>query len=340
MKVTLAMVAEESGVSPSTVSRILNGTARVNPEKEAKVRATIARLGFRPDHAARTLAGGRTSTIGVVTQFIDSPFYGEVLRGIEDELRRAQHVPLFVSGHWSEAEEMACIDLLRDRRVDGVIALNSCLADETLSEIAQSLPLVVTGRRLVGAHLSSLDYDNVAGARAAVEHLVALGHERIAFISGPMNHADARERLGGYMAALGTRAHRDPRLIVDADYQEQGGYEAMRRLMDEGVPFTAVVAANDQMAFGASLAMHERGVRVPDDVSLVGFDDLFVSRYLVPPLTTVHHSAQDLGVMASRALLGLIGGETQAHQTLATELRVRASTAAPARQVEGMRDPA
>lgn len=325
-KVTLAMVAKEAGVSPSTVSRILNGTAKVHPDKEAGVRAVIERLGFRPDHAARTLAGGRTSTVGVVTQFIDSPFYGEVLRGIEDELRREHHVPLFVSGHWAEAEERACIELLKERKVDGLILLSSCLSDTALAQVSEDLPVVVTGRRLTGARLGSLDYDNVAGARAAVEHLLALGHERIAFISGPMHHADARERLGGYMAALGVKAHRDPRLIVDADYQEQGGYDAMLRLLDSGVAFTAVLAANDQMAVGARLAMYERGLRVPQDVSLVGFDDLYLSRYLTPPLTTVHHSAQTLGVMASRQLLGLIRAQTSAHHVLPTELRVRAST--------------
>lgn len=330
MKVTLAMVAKESGVSPSTVSRILNGTAKVNPLKEAKVREVIERLGFRPDYAARTLAGGRTSTIGVITQFIDSPFYGEVLRGIEDELRRAHYVPLFVSGHWHEQEEFACIDLLRDRKVDGLIALSSCLSDAALTEVATDLPVVVTGRRLTAPHLASLDDDNVSGARAAVEHLLEQGHERIAFIAGPMHHADARERLGGYMAGLGVKAHRDPRLIVDADYQEQGGYDAMVRLFDAQVPFTAVIASNDQMAFGARLALHERGLQVPQDVSLVGFDDLYLSRYFTPPLTSVHRSAQALGGMASRALLSLLQGEHPGHQSLPTALKVRASTG-PAR---------
>jgi LacI family transcriptional regulator len=330
MKVTLAQVALEAGVSPSTVSRILNGTARVNHEKADRVREVIQRLGFRPDHAARTLAGGRTSTVGVITQFIDSPFYGEVLRGIEDTLRQAHYVPLFVSGHWDQQEEMACIELLLDRKVDGLIAVSSCLTDDTLVEIAEAVPLVVTGRRLRGARIASLDYDNIDGAKHAVEHLIGLGHRDIAFISGPTNHADARERLGGYMAALGAKAHRDPRLIVDADYQEQGGYEATLGLLASGVRFTAILAANDQMAFGVRLALHEQGLRVPEDVSLVGFDDLYFSRYLTPPLTTVHHSAQDLGRRASEALKELVLGERPGHQLLQTELVIRQSTG-PAR---------
>jgi LacI family transcriptional regulator len=171
-----------------------------------------------------------------------------------------------------------------------------------------------------------LDYDNIDGAKHAVEHLIGLGHRDIAFISGPTNHADARERLGGYMAALGAKAHRDPRLIVDADYQEQGGYEATLRLLASGVRFTAILAANDQMAFGVRLALHEQGLRVPEDVSLVGFDDLYFSRYLTPPLTTVHHSAQDLGRRASEALKELVLGERPGHQLLQTELVIRQST--------------
>jgi LacI family transcriptional regulator len=298
----------------------------VKHEKADRVREVIQRLGFRPDHAARTLAGGRTSTVGVITQFIDSPFYGEVLRGIEDTLRQAHYVPLFVSGHWDQQEEMACIELLLDRKVDGLIAVSSCLTDDTLVEIAEAVPLVVTGRRLRGARIASLDYDNIDGAKHAVEHLIGLGHRDIAFISGPTNHADARERLGGYMAALGAKAHRDPRLIVDADYQEQGGYEATLRLLASGVRFTAILAANDQMAFGVRLALHEQGLRVPEDVSLVGFDDLYFSRYLTPPLTTVHHSAQDLGRRASEALKELVLGERPGHQLLQTELVIRQST--------------
>jgi LacI family transcriptional regulator len=326
MKVTLAQVALEAGVSSSTVSRILNGTARVKPEKAERVRQVIERLGFRPDHAARTLAGGRTSTVGVITQFIDSPFYGEVLRGIEDTLRQAHYVPLFVSGHWDQKEEMACVDLLLERKVDGLIAVSSCLTDEALAEISETVPLVVTGRRLKGPRIASLDYDNIGGARHAVEHLIGLGHRDIAFISGPTSHADARERLGGYMAALGAKAHRDPRLIVDADYQEQGGYEATQRLLASGVRFTAILAANDQMAFGVRLALHERGLRVPQDVSLVGFDDLYFSRYMTPPLTTVHHSAQDLGRLASEAWMELVQEAQPGHQLLPTELVVRQST--------------
>lgn len=328
-KVTLSHVAEEAGVSPSTVSRILNGTARVNPEKEARVREVIARLGFKPDPAARALAGGRTSTIGVVTQFIDSPFYGEALRGVEDELQKSHQVPLFVSGHWDEGDELAAIEVLRQRKVDGVIALSSCLSDETLTRVSEDVPLVVTGRRLTKPNVVSIDYDNVGGSHLAVAHLRALGHQNIAFIAGPMTHADARERLAGYVAALGAEASRDSRLVVQADYQEQGGFDAMNQLLDSGAPFTAVLVANDQMAYGARLALYRRGIALPEAISLVGFDDLYWSRYAIPPLTTVHHSAYDLGASAAKAMMDLIGGQSRVYPILEASLIVRETTASP-----------
>ena len=156
-RATLTMVAERAGVSPSTVSRILNGTAQVSVEKQALVKAVIEELGFRPDPAARSLAGGRTMSIGVLTQYIDSPYYGEALRGIEDELHKANYVPLFVSGHWNEVEEKNRLFMLQERKVDGIIVLTGKLADETLMEMAAkpaTLPLWPTPYKpTLGLHL-------------------------------------------------------------------------------------------------------------------------------------------------------------------------------------------
>lgn len=326
MKVKLSMVAQLAGVSPSTVSRILNGTAHVDPEKHARVMAVINELGFRPNPAARALAGGKTSTVGVITQFIDSPFYGEALRGIEDVLTAAHYVPLFASGHWNEKNEHDCIDFLRQRKVDGIIALSSCLNDETLVGIAQDTPIVITGRSLLAHNVTSIDFDNLRAAKMAVEHLLKLGHRQIAYISGPMNHSDAQDRLAGYKAALPKGASTDPRLVVASDFLEEGGVTAMNRLLDSGVSFTAVVTGNDQMAFGARLALHRKGLRVPQDISLVGFDDLPIAQYLTPPLTTVRHSARELGAQAAQSVLSLIAGKPLKHPVLKARLMVREST--------------
>ena len=330
-KATLAMVAERAGVSPSTVSRILNGTAVVSDEKRAAVDQAIAKLGFVPNPVARGLAGGRTLSIGVVSQAIDSPFYGAALRGIEVELGTAGYSPLFMSGHWRADEEARCIDVLRSRRVDGLIVLTGRLADSALRSLARSLPVVVTGRSLKASNLLSMDFDNREGARQATQHLIDLGHRRIAFISGDPEHPDAVDRQQGYRSAIEAAGLRfDPALVAPGNFSEHSGLLAVERLLDSRTRFNAIFAANDQMAFGASLGLYRRGLRVPDDVSMVGFDDVAGSVYMVPPLTTVHNPIQEIGELAARAMLSLLAGERPAVEVPAPRLIVRESTRAAA----------
>ncbi len=328
-KVTLGMVAEACGVSPSTVSRILNGTAVVSPEKRAAVDRAIAELGFVPNPIARGLAGGRTLSVGVVTQAIDSPFYGVALRGIEDELSQAGYSPLFVSGHWNVKEEARCIDVLRSRRVDGMIILHGRLSDEALRQLARAMPTVITGRSLVSPGLYALDFNNFEGARLATHHLLSLGHRQIAFISGDPVHPDANERLRGYRAALeAAGVPYKPSLVLPGRYFEESGLMAVERLIDSREPFTAIFAANDQMAFGAALALHRRGLRVPDDVSLVGFDDLAGAEHSIPPLTTIHQAGYELGRLAATSLLKLLADQTPTDTLPEPRLIARASTRA------------
>ena len=306
---TLEQVAAHAGVSPSTVSRILNGTAVVSEVKQQAVADAIALLGFVPNPVARSLAGGRSLSIGVVTQAIDSPYYGGALRGIEDSLRAAGYSPLFTSGQWDEAEEARCIDLLRARRVDGLIVLTGRLSDAALKSLAKAIPVVVTGRVLKAVNLFSLNFDNFEGARLAAQHLIAMGHRSIAFISGVAGHPDAAERMRGYRSALDDAGIRfDPRLVVPGAYHEDSGRVAVETLLDQGHGFSAIFAANDQMAFGAALTLHRRGLNVPADMSLVGFDDLHASRYTIPPLSTVHQPVEDLGRLAAEAMLDLLAG--------------------------------
>jgi LacI family transcriptional regulator len=330
-KVTLDMVAERAGVSPSTVSRILNGTATVSGDKRAAVDEAIATLGFVPNPVARGLAGGRTLSVGVITQSIDSPFYGAALSGIEQALGAAGYSPLFMSGKWNPTEEARCIDELRSRRVDGLIVLTGRLSDAALRATSRALPIVVTGRLLKATRLYSLDFDNQSGARLATQHLLDLGHRRIAFIAGNLEHADALQRQGGYLQALSEAGLRpDPALQAQGDFTESSGVTAVQRLLALKVPFSAIFAANDQMAFGAALALHRHGLRVPADVSLVGFDDLSASQYTMPPLTTVHNPIQEIGHLAAQAMLSLLADERPAGAVPEPRLVLRESTAAPA----------
>ena len=324
---TLEMVAHAAGVSPSTVSRILNGTAVVSSDKKQAVDDAIARLGFVPNPIARGLAGGRSLSVGVVTQAIDSPFYGAALRGIEDQLDTVGYSPLFVSGHWNASAEARCIDMLRSRRVDGIIVLTGRLTDAALKACAKHLPVVVTGRQLKAPGLFALNFDNLEGGRLAARHLIELGHRRIAFIAGDADHPDANDRLRGYRQALEEAGLSfEPGLVVPGEYHEVSGLLAVDRLLETRQRFTAIFAANDQMASGAALGLHRRSLRVPEDVSLVGFDDLPSSLYAIPPMSTVHQPAYDMGRLAATAMLQLLAGTAPTVQVPPPRLIARESS--------------
>ena len=330
--VTLGMVAEAAGVSPSTVSRILNGTATVSAEKREAIDAAIRALGFRPDPVARGLAGGRTLSVGVLTQAINSPFYGEALRGIEDRLEVAGYIPIFVSGHWLECEEHKAMQALMSRRVDGLIVLAGRMSNPALEAYAQQVPMVVVGRELRTDRIFSIDFDNHTGGLLATQHLIEHGHRRIAFIAGVPLHKDALDREAGYRAALeGAGIAFDPALVLESDFTEAGGLAAVDRLLESGLAFSAIFAANDQTAIGAALGLYRRKLRVPDDVSLVGFDDLAPARFSVPPLTTIRHSIYEIGCEAAAAMLAMLQGGEPVADLPRPELVARESTRRVAR---------
>ena len=328
---TLRMVAREAGVSASTVSRIINGTVNVSDERKQAVEAAIAKFDFRPNAAARGLALGKTLTIGVVAQAIDSPFYGEGLRGIEACLRQRGYAPLFMSGNWHEEDEDRCMRELIARGVDGIIVFAGRLSDTKLKRYAKEVTVVVTGRQLRSKGLFSLQIDDRQGAMLAVRHLLELGHRRIAFITGSEDHPDAIERLGGYKKALEEAGVSfDPRLVAVGDWHEEGGLRATLELLDARTNFTALFCVNDQTAFGALLGLYKKGLSVPGDVSVVGFDDLPSSLYRVPPLTSVQQSIGILGEQSAQAMLDLLAGNRPRLSPPPVELVVRESTAAPA----------
>jgi LacI family transcriptional regulator len=324
------MVAREAGVSASTVSRIINGTVNVSDGLKQAVEAAIAKFDFRPNAAARGLALGKTLTIGVVAQAIDSPFYGEGLRGIEACLRGRGYAPLFMSGNWREEDEDRCMRELIARGVDGIIMFAGRLSDTKLKRYARDMPIVVTGRQLRAKGLFSLQIDDRQGAILAVRHLLELGHRRIAFINGSENHPDAIERLGGYKKALEEAGIGfDPKLVAVGDWHEEGGLRATLDLLNAGTRFTAVFCINDQTAHGALLGLFKKGLSVPDDVSVVGFDDLPSSLYRVPPLTSVRQSIGVLGEQSAQAILDMLDGTRPRPAPPPVELIVRDSSSAP-----------
>ncbi|WP_225430175.1 LacI family DNA-binding transcriptional regulator [Deinococcus detaillensis] len=325
--VTLVEVAREAGVSPSTVSRILNGSAKVASDKRARVEAAIHKLEFAPNAQAQALAGGRSFSVGVLTQNLSSPFYGETLAGIERGLVGTPYHLLAVSGHWDAEQEREALNLLLRRRVDALIVLGGVIEDAALNRAAERLPLVVVGRSLDSLAERCLMTDNQAGMRQVVEHLAALGHRRIAYIGGPEEQHDAFERREGFETGM-----RDagltvvPELMLRGDYTEVSGEQAAATLLEGGHAFTALCCANDQMAFGARLTLYRRGVRVPEDLSLTGFDDLFAAKYTTPPLTTVRQSVSELGEQAAEAVLQLLASKTPSLPIHLPQLVVREST--------------
>jgi LacI family transcriptional regulator len=327
--VTLSDVARRAGVSPSTVSRILNGTASVAHEKRERVLHVVKQLGYRPNAMAQSLARGQSMSIGVLTQAISSPFYGETLAGIEDGLEGSGYHPIFVSGHWRTSDEREVFELLTSRRVDAVILTGSSMADEELHALGSRVPLVIVGRNVPGLEHRCISVDNISAGSLGVQHLIGIGHRRIAYISGTATVSfDATERLEAYKRTLARYdIPYDASLVVEGDYTERSGLFAVESLFARGVMFTAIACANDQSAYGARLSLYRRGIRVPDDVSLVGFDDLQNSAFTTPPMTTVRQPIVEMGRMASRtALMLLAGGESQI-QDIPAELVVRESTA-------------
>ena len=323
---TLYQVASAAGVSPATVSRFLNGTAKVSDDKRRTIERVISELNYKPNRLAQSLKMGSTRTIGVLTQALESGYFNGAMVGIEDAVKSAGYALLIMSGHWHADEEAERVELLSGRRVDGVAILTGNLSDAQILEFSRRVPIVAFGRQLAGERMQGFCLDNYAGACEAMDYLVQQGHRRIAFITGPAEHVDARARLAGYYDTLAKhRIEVDPELVVPGDFQESGGLLAVNQLLGANRRFTAIFASNDLSAYGARLALYRRNIRVPDDISIVGFDDLHSSMYTTPPLTTVRQPLYEAGVGIGRRMLALLGHEQPAAEVPPLSLVVRES---------------
>jgi LacI family transcriptional regulator len=329
--VTLHDVARVADVSVSTVSRIVNGTAIVAKDKQERVQNAIKRLGYHPNVLARGLVRGQSMNIGVLTQSISSLFHSEALVGIEEGLSGTGYHPLFVSSHLNVDDERDALELLISRRVDAIILTGTNEPDEALLALAERVPLVIIGHTVPGLEHRCISIDNAQAAPLAIEHLISLGHRQIAYITGlGIDQSDAIERFQAYRTTLEAAGIRfDPNLVADADYTKRSGVQAVETLLARGVNFTGLVCTSDQVAYGARLALYRHNIRIPEDVSLVGFDDLEISAYFTPPLTTVRQPILEMGRMASKLIVGLLSKQEPIAPKIQAELIVRESTAAP-----------
>jgi LacI family transcriptional regulator len=327
--ITIHDIARRAGVSPSTVSRVLNQTTPVRAEKRRAVLEAIEALHYRPNIVAQGLARGRSRAVGVLVQSICNLFYGQILEGIENGLTGTGFYPIFASG-LGEVQTAQALQLLNDNRIGSMIVVGGQMLDKDIVEMATHVPVVVIGRSIAGMEEHCLRVENLEGGYRATRHLLDLGHRRIAHLLGVHGHLHAMDRHEGYLRALSERGLEvDPALIVHGDFEEASGQQGTEALLRKGVFFTAIFAGNDQMAYGAQLALHRNGLRVPQDVSLIGFDDLRHSAYATPPLTTMKQPAAEMGVAAVKALLGLAHGQPLALPVFTPEIVVRESTAPP-----------
>lgn len=338
-------VARLAGVSRTTVSFVLNERpdANISPTTRDRVLAAARQLGYHPHASARGLAGGRSHTLGLVMrqsaeQVAEDALLAETLRGLSGAARGAGYrvlVEPFEPGNGAYG------DLIRSHRTDGLVVSGPRTDDTELVALARAQAAVVIQGTIEEVDLPSVDVDNVAAAREAVDHLLSLGHTVIGLITNaPLTYTAAAQRLTGYRAALeGAGLAFDARLVGEATFDAASGRAAMRRLLEVRPDVTAVFAASDVVAFGAIAAIREAGRRVPADISVVGFDDIPLAAYFDPPLTTVHVPAHDLGRAAGLALLDRIAGRDVAPGTvLSTELVIRSSSAPPPSSTDRSRD--
>lgn len=301
MSVTIKDVARAAQVSVATVSRALNGHDNVAEEVRRRVLSVASELRYSPHHAARSLSSRRTHTIGVVLPDLHGEFFSELMRGI-DLAARESGLHLLVSSYHGHPEEQAAALRAMRGRVDGLLVMSPHVDDAAiLNENLAAMPAVLINSRPSASGQVAFGIDNYNGARTMVGHLIDAGHRRIAFISGPDNNFDAHERKRGYLDVMAERMPGTQPWVLPGDFSEASGHAAGRALAGGGLP-DAVFAANDMMALGCLFAFNQAGVKVPEQVALAGFDDIPMSRYVVPPLTTMRVNIAELGAKAMRLL--------------------------------------
>jgi DNA-binding LacI/PurR family transcriptional regulator len=331
---TLEAVASAAGVSRATVSRVVNGSTSVNPDTRKVVEKAIRRLGYVPNRAARSLVTRRTDSVGLVipeptTRLFGDPFFPRLIRGINAVLGEAGQLLVLLTPQSAHDEEQLG-QYLASGHLDGAMLVSLHGADPLPAFLAdRGIPVVVGGRPARGSPVHVVDVDNVQGALQAVRHLIALGRRRIVTVTGPLDMAPAQDRLAGYRAALDEAgiAH-DPDLELAGDFDQTTARDAVERLITGGDKFDAVFAASDAMALGAMSALRRAGLRVPQDVAVVGYDDSALALSSEPPLSSVRQPIEEMGREMARAMLAQLGATPQVARrvVLATELVVRGSS--------------
>jgi LacI family transcriptional regulator len=334
-RVTIMDVAREAGVSYSTVSRVINNYKHVSPEKRQRVLSAMTRLGYVVNQQARSLAGGRSHVIGLLVPAVGNSYTGLIMQGIDEELAAAQYDLMLYTTHRQRTKESVYVATLTRGMTDGLLLLLPLGASAYLETLRnEQFPYVVIDHQEIDDANPTVVATNRQGGYRATEYLIELGHHRIGHIAGTPELSSAAERLDGYQAAL---AHHgidfDPALVVNGDFQTLSSYDAANALLDLPQPPTAIFAGSDITAFGAVDAIRNRGLSIPDDISVIGFDDLPEAAFMHPALTTVRQPLLEMGRVATCMLLKYISDPECKRERVVmnTELIIRDSCSVPKR---------
>ncbi len=327
---TLEEVAAHAGVSRATVSRVVNGATTVNPAISVRVQSSIEELGYVPNRAARSLASAQSHAIALVvpedvTRVFGDVYFAAIVAGLSERLERSEYVLSLMAA--TQRPSAKTLRFLAGGAVDGAVVVSHHGLDSFLNQLVNTLPVVFGGRTGVeGNDVYIVDVDNIAAARKGTQHLITIGRKRIATITGPADMVSARDRVDGWREAIES-AGLVPGPQADGDFTANGGMRAMIELLDGGEPFDSVFIGSDLMASGAMLELAKRGLRVPEDIAVVGFDDSVVALTTSPPLTTVRQPAREMGYQMGETLIAVLEGRNDVpHQVeLPTELIIRGS---------------
>jgi len=332
-KITIVEVAKKAGVSLGTVSRVLNNDVHVATETRERVSAVIQDMGYVANRQARGLKGMRTNVIGVLVPDLATGYIGEILHGIDVELALYQLELMLFTTHRTAAKEAGYVANMVQGMVDGLLIVLPRSFDAYTDTLAHHhFPFVLIDHQGSSVSHPTVGATNWQGGYSATEHLIKLGHKRIGCITGSMDLGCSQERLNGYRSALRTHhLNEEPGLVYEGDFLQSDGYAGASTLLDLPEPPTAIFASNDLMAMGAMDAIRSRGLRIPDDVSVIGFDNIQQSAMVYPPLTTVQQPLEQMGRVATQILLGILKNPDKdaGRIELPTELIIRSSTSAP-----------
>ncbi|QGX41541.1 LacI family DNA-binding transcriptional regulator [Permianibacter aggregans] len=302
---TIYEVSERAGVSLATVSRVINGTAKVSEKTRQRVMAAMKALNYRPNSAAQSLASNCYNSVGMLVSEVHGPFFGEMMSGVETVLRAAHKHVIIAAGHSDEQSEKEAIEFLRGRSCDALILHADAVSDQYLIDLAkEDDAFVVMNRHIDAIADQCISLDNRHGGYLATKALLEQGHRKIAYIAGPLKKTDAKERLQGHKKALREfDVAFDAALMREGDFESASGAQAMSELLKAGKKFTAVVCGNDEMACGAMNTARDAGLQLPEDLSIIGFDNVIMSRYTFPHLSTIDYPIGEMGRMAAKWVL-------------------------------------